>query len=367
MKINSHYLLILFLSLLSTSIFSQNKENFPKTGVFLSLPENLYIVEGNRLEIFKHSIINAINPDNYYLEATIINGEPKGYFYDRVYIYDAQIGDADMTIQFTIKNDKLEIIDTQKSIIHVVEKASNPLANKTVLLIGDSFTQTDVYPNELSRRLKETGGLPIADELENLTFIGTNNFDGLPREGWSGKSWSHFLSNKSPFYNPKTKQIDFENYCKVNGYKGIDYVVILLGTNDFSNNTIISSLFNKLISYNPNIKGIVTGVITPTPFGGAGSEGIHTNQTYFKGVVNSLAYNRKLETLVKNNYKATFVFADILPSLDTQNNMQFAKVPSSFRNLTTLVKQGTNNVHPAKAGYLQIADIIYNAFVTFLQ
>lgn len=361
------YLLLPLFSLFALNIFSQNENSSDGIGVYLSLPENLYVVEGNRLEIFKKSIVHAINPDNYYLEAKIVSGEPNGYFYDRVYIYDAQAGDDNMTIKFTLKNDKLEVIDSKKSIITVVPKASSPSTNKTVLLIGDSFTQTVTYPNELSRRLLGKEGVPIGDGLNNLTFIGTNDFGGLPREGWSGKSWDFFLGNDSPFYNSDTDQIDFENYCAVNGYSGIDYVVILLGTNSQSNDITISSLFDKLIAYNPNIKGVITGKILPTPFGGAGSVGIQTNQMYFKAMASSLAYNRRMEALVKKKYNSTFIFADILPSLDVENNMPYSEVPANFRNQTTLVKQGINNVHPDTSGYLQIADVIYYTISTLIE
>ena len=73
-----------------------------------------------------------------------------------------------------------------------------------------------------------------------------------------------------------------------------------------------------------------------------------------------------MEDLIKNSYYSNFKFVDLLPSLDIMNNMQFSMVSANYRNQTVKVKQGSDNVHPAKSGYLQIADIIYSAIHDFI-
>lgn len=73
-----------------------------------------------------------------------------------------------------------------------------------------------------------------------------------------------------------------------------------------------------------------------------------------------------MENLIQTTYSSNFKFVDILPSFDIMYNMQFSNVPANYRNQSTLVKQGSNNVHPASSGYLQIADIIYNALHYFV-
>ncbi|GAA4268737.1 hypothetical protein [Hyunsoonleella aestuarii] len=328
----------------------------------LSLPKEVYIVEGNRLEIFKHSIINAINPENYFLNAKVTKGIAKGAFYDRVFIYDCKAGDSDMELEFTLINDQGFIIDKKQTLIRPVTKAKSPSSQFNILLIGDSFSANITYPEELARRLVGSEGIPKADKLKNINFIGsvTNGID-VNREAYGGKSWNFFLGEESPFYNVSTGQIDFENYTSKNGYSSIDAVVIILGTNSISNNETVSLFLNKLIAFNPKIKGLVTGKILATPLGGGGMVGISNRQTFYGSFPSTFIYNRRMENLIQTSFSSNFKFVDILPSLDIMHNMQFSNVAANFRNQKTLVKQGSNNVHPASSAYLQIADIIYNA------
>lgn len=374
MKINNNITYFLFIISLNLSLGGQEITNQTDTNnknissfVQISLPAEIPIVTGNRLEIFKHSIINAINPDNYFLNAKIIEGTPKGEFYDRVYIYDCKPGDSIMSLEFTLKDETGVILNKEVTRIKPVTKAESPRANFNILLIGDSFTATPFYPEELSRRLIGNEGSPLADNLRNINFIGASkDSSSVLREGYGGKSWDFFLSESSPFFNKKTKQIDFKNYCILNNYSNIDAVVILLGTNSISNNKTVSKFLDKLVLFNPKIRGLVTGKLLATPLGGGGSVGIEYEQTYYGSFKNTFLYNRRMENLIHDFYSLNFKFVDILPSFDIMNNMRFANAPANFRNQTVKVKQGSDNVHPAKSGYLQIADIIYNGIHDFI-
>lgn len=243
----------------------------------LSLPKEVYIVEGNRLEIFKHSIINAINPENYFLNAKVTKGIPKGVFYDRVFVYDCKAGDSNMELEFTLINYKGFVIDKKQTVIKPVKKANAPKSQFNILLIGDSFTLNVIYPKELARRLVGSEGVPKGDKLSNINFIGnvTNGID-VHREAYGGKSWSFFLGEESPFYDSTTGQIDFNYYATNNGYSSIDAVVIILGTNSVSNDETVSNFLNKLIAFNPKIRGLITGKILATPLGGEERLGYHS-------------------------------------------------------------------------------------------
>lgn len=358
-------LILTFLLLFAHFSIVQSSSEVEKKTVYLSMPDTFYITEGDRLEIFKHSIIKAINPNNYFLKITTISGIPKGEFYDRVYIYDCKTGDENMTLRFEILDNGYTTVDFKDVEITTVSKKRNPKSTFNVLLIGDSFTSTAAYPNELFRRLHSKGGVPIGDELTNINFIGTTPKDtNVNREGHSGKSWDWFINSSSPFWDGSS--INIANYVSTNGYKNIDAVIILLGTNKRNSDTTISTLLDYLVSYNPSIKGLITGKILPTPLGGTGSAGLFYHQTFYGSVENSLAYNRRVENLVNNKHSTNFMFVDILPSFDLIHNMRYADIPANTRNQSTTVKQGTNNVHPAHSGYLQIADILYSAFHYFL-
>ena len=346
-------------------LFSKNsrwealRNSIINASVELSLSEDIYIVHGERLELFKHSISKAINPDNFFLKAEVVSGTPQGFFLDRVYRYDAQVGHTPFDLKLTLTNNGLDVLDEKTITINPVAKKTNPASTYNVLLLGDSFTQYGVYPAEFARRLQGTGGTPSADNLSNVNFIGTAQ-TSPNREGASGQSWEYFIGASSPFWNGSA--IDFDDYCTANSYSQIDAVVIMLGTNSTSTNADIQVLLDALVAHNPSIKGVVSGILFPTPFGGTGSVGIAANQTYYSQLGNILSYNRRLEALIKSDYDSEFVFCDALAHFDIINNMKYLQVGANVRNQATLVKQGIDNVHPADVGYLTLADVIYSYF-----
>jgi lysophospholipase L1-like esterase len=352
----------IFLSRILAAQEEKSTNELDNNFIELSLPNIMYVLEGNRLEIFKYSIVNAINPDNYFLNVKVINGIAKGEFYDRVFIYDCEKDDKEMTLEFTLENEEGIVLSKKTTTVKPVKKPKSPKSQFNILLIGDSFTATATYPEELMRRLIDSTGNPTGDGLKNINFIGNNPKETkVNREGHSGKSWAFFMGSESPFYNHKRGQIDFENYVSKHDYSSIDAVVIILGTNSISNNETVSSFLDKLIEFNPKIKGIVTGKILATPYGGGGTVGVKNEQTFYGSYKNSFLYNRRMENLIQSKYFLNFKFVDLLPSFDIMHNMQFKEVAANFRNQSEMVKQGTDNVHPAESGYLQIADTVYNA------
>ncbi|GAB4042166.1 hypothetical protein [Spirosoma litoris] len=339
-------------------------------GISLSLPEKIYAVKGDQLEVFKRSILKIANPANVGL-AVANSSYPaaKGNFYERVYRYTPGSSDVSFPLAFEVKDENSAVLATGSTQIVVTAKKSSPSSNKNILLIGDSFTQQAWYPNELARRLTGTGGSPAGDGLTNLTFIGTQGGTGTRHEGWSGKTYSFFESNQSPFWNPNTSQVDFNYYCTQNGYSGIDYVVIILGTNAKEDNSIISALWDKLLAHNSNIKVLIGGCIFANPQNGWGSIALDqvdnpTGRNFLASIKTTLDYNRRLEALTKTSpYVNNFFFADILPGFDMDFNMQYNNAAqANARNSTATIPQGTDNVHPASSGYWQIADTMYRGF-----
>ncbi|GAB4042550.1 hypothetical protein [Spirosoma litoris] len=337
-------------------------------GISLSLPEKIYAVKGDMLEVFKRSILKIANPANVGL-AVANSSYPaaKGNFYERVYRYTPGVSDTSFPLSFEVKDENSAVLATGSTQIVVTAKKSSPSTNKNILLIGDSFTQQAYYPNELARRLTGTGGTPTGDGLTNLTFVGTQGV-ATKHEGWSGKTYSFFESNQSPFWNPSTSQVDFNYYCTQNSYSQIDYAVIILGTNAKEDNSIIGALWDKLLAHNPNIKVLIGGCIFSNPQNGWGSIPLDqvdnpTGRNFLASVKTVLDYNRRLEALTKTApYSSNFFFADILPGYDIDSNMQYTTVAANARNSTATVQQGTDNVHPAPSGYWEIADTMWRAF-----
>ena len=345
------------------------------------MPKNLYVVEGNTIEVFRNSVVQAINPLNYsfFLESV---ANAKGRFRDRYWRYTAQIGDSNPVLNFKIQNERKRLISESGNVtINVVTKKSSPASMKYLLQIGDSFIDHGWISQELHRRLltNTTEDGITGDGLSNITFVGNRETGDIPNEALGGQTLNYYRGSDSPFWNPNTSQIDFDYYCSSvlsPSIPQLDFVQIMLGTNDFNtvgldangniNYTELAprwrQILDKLIAHNPAIKIIVTGRILEVPLGGGGYLALNQdNQYYWNRAVQVFGYNRMLEGIAEEAaYASNTLFVDALPVLDMEYNMPYIEEAANIRN-STLVKRGDDNVHPAPSGSKQIADAWYHA------
>ena len=122
---------------------------------------------------------------------------------------------------------------------NVVPKSSGTGLTKKILLIGDSLT----FNQPMSKHLVDD---LLTSDAMNVSLIGTLGTAPYLREGRSGWSahdyvsgYEHGDSFTNAFWNPSTSKFDFSYYMSNNGFTGVDYVFINLGTN-IGENTIAS-------------------------------------------------------------------------------------------------------------------------------
>ena len=60
-----------------------------------------------------------------------------------------------------------------------------------------------------------------------------------------------------------------------------------------------------------------------------------------------------------------FIIVPVYINIDTENNYPWQEQPVNGENPAKVLRQN-NGVHPAKEGYLQIADAFWRAFVPLL-
>lgn len=340
-------------------------------AIALSLPEKIYAVQGKKLQVFKRSIMRAINPENYQLVvASSSYPNAKGFFFDDVYEYTPGGGDTSFPITFQLQDDNRATLSQATVTIVPTPKKTSPASPLRVLMHGDSFTASVNYAPEFARMLTGSGGSPIADGLTNIQFVGTTHTGTtVPREAIVGKTYDFFLnSSLSPFRNPGTSQMDIGYYCTQNGISGIDVAIIILGTNNMDSDAVIAAHWQKFLDYNPAMKILVGARIFDNPFGGWGlaalnlmSDSSFRNAFGFVKLV--LDFNRRVEALTKTApFLNKVIFVDILPTFDVENNMPTTTVEANTRNSALVRKRATDNVHPAASGYYQIADAMYAAF-----
>lgn len=161
------------------------------------LPDTLYGVVGDKLQLFVRGMIEAQDPYSmpYVINSTI------GSSYPRYYEHTPVIGDVG-TKSFTVKvlNYDYSLLTTKTIDLKVINPTGQPAANKNILCVGDSLTAGGVWPAELYRRLTQSGGSPAGLGYGNITFIGDNDLPGYPTQsyvGWGGWTFADYNGTSS--------------------------------------------------------------------------------------------------------------------------------------------------------------------------
>lgn len=177
--------------------------------------------------------------------------------------------------------------------------------------------------------------------------------------------------SSTPFWNGS--QFSFSGFCSNAGYTNIDIVYVLLGWNglagpnkpnasDHANQTVKAQQFiNQLHADYPNVQVRILGIEVPSVNGGLaanyGATGTYANYYNLLRSVNGLRLG--YQTLTTNSFVK---YIDVAAVFDSENNMQQTTTAVNSRNATT-ESRGSNGVHPASQGYLQIADAAWRDFI----
>jgi lysophospholipase L1-like esterase len=208
----------------------------------------------------------VVNPANYIFDVTC----EMGFQYDDRWTYTPQADEVgDHPIKIEVRNEMNAVIARARSTIRVARPQAGAGRNITVLAIGDSHLQRDVY-------MEQVLALSKTDPDLEVTLVGSRGkgnkppSDDLRHEGYNGWTAEAFATRVrpkprtgnyvpaetgSPFIyldpNGKTK-LDFEQYSKdFNQGRPIDFVIIQLGGNDIWNATDenIDAIIDKVFGY----------------------------------------------------------------------------------------------------------------------
>ncbi|OQQ79550.1 SGNH/GDSL hydrolase family protein, partial [Ligilactobacillus salivarius] len=225
--------------------------------------------------------------------------------------------------------------------------------NIKVLIIGDSLTNYNIYPNR-------TGELANSDENTTIEFIGTrgDNTKHEGRGGWSAKIYTtktQYNSYDNPFLN--NGKFDFSNYMNTNNFSDVDIVIINLGTNDIALNRpdidnnfsedfkAYDEMISSIKAYDANIKIALGSTITPARLNNANID-VKTRRQH---------WNRLMARYCSdNNY--TYIPYGLV--VDPINDFKYDDVPIDEYN-QTIIKKVADNTHPADSGYKKMGDLTY--------
>lgn len=209
-------------------------------------------------------------------------------------------------------------------------------------------------------------------ESDRIRIIGvTTDGTGFPETGtltWVSGGVNHsdivFTANEravgNPFWDSATSKVDFAKYAQKIGVSSIDYVFALLGWNDVETadetyrNDVQTFIDNVHASF-PNCKIVLIGLQMPSRNGlgnNYGANGVHSD--YKRMIDHVFHLDAVYKDIAKSNSNVFSV--NLSGQFDTDHNMP--TVQKAVNNRSTIMEDmQSNGVHPATAGYMQIADV----------
>ena len=364
-----------------------------KNEVRLCLPSVIRWEVNKPLYIFKHAITTAFNYENYNIQVLMSKSEKDGKDRHRYFMYTPQQAEENI-LTFKLYDNAQNLLDTKQVTLKVVVPGL-PANKTTVFFIGDSLVYYNRITDEFSRIMTSSDSATTVDDTisiykvykpagrgsTNVNLIGTQkqNYKGWQgktyHEGRSGWQWSNFLGTSSPFYNSSTKSLDFNKYFSARGAVP-NVIYIGLGWNDTRTIPIDDSgVINTTTLYN-NAKSFLTQLTTQVPTakirlwtqnvpGRKGGIGAHvygatgwSDEHRLKLFM--LAMCETYETLAKEFENVEVVWTTCM--IDSEFALQESESSISYRTASTEVL-GVDYVHPADAGFFQIADGIVSDFM----
>ncbi|GAB5404319.1 MAG: hypothetical protein Aurels2KO_25500 [Aureliella sp.] len=346
----------------------------------LNLPPQLYAQQGEVLQLFHRSIIEALDPYRYSVKVVGPNLGNNTYNeaenYNRYVEMNPQ-STGSRTLTYQLLNDKNEKLVGQDVAVTVVNRTAGPTSNTKVLCVGDSLTAGGTYVTELNRLLTGSGGSPSGKAFSNIEFIGSQGTGANLHEGRSGWSWTTFSNPGSPFYNGGS--LDWANYITSTlSDTTVDQVYFFLSWNAWTDAlkrnasdwatevTRAKVIIDGLHSDFPSAKVTLMGLQLPSINGGLTAnygDGVGAYGNKWQMIQSVFGLNLAWQAMIQEPAYSGFCdFIDIACQFDSEHNMPESDVAVNSRSSKT-EKRGNNGVHPSTEGYYQIADAVYRHFM----
>lgn len=301
------------------------------------LPGEICCAVGTNIEIYNRNV--CVNADNYKLVWECKTGEATDSGY-RITGADSIIGEYPLSL--TVKDKSTgKTVWSSVSTIKIVPAYKG---ESSICFIGDSLSNAKNWEAEL---INKNNNFSLVGTMKAASYDINDKMRGFSFEGRSGWSAAKYLTagdseNEpekfkyiNPFYNPDSQTFDWAYYVK-NSLAGVspDAVQVFLGTNGAQtdpteNANNIRTIIDSIRSADKNI---------PVYF---------VNTIYMSDNSDDINDVKIFNLMVKT----TEIFKDY-------DNLYF--VPAAICHDSENNFTETDLIHPTKAGYMQIADIIYS-------
>ena len=181
----------------------EQRMNINPVGIVdVDVPDTIYAVVGDTLQLYYKSIFRCVDPYTYDIKVTCNIGSQFPRYYE-VKPNSNQVGDH--SISFVIKDNNNNILGTKTANLKVVNKSSNP-GTKNILCVGASNTSGGQWVAELKKRLTTSSGTPttkdgstlftpIGFSIPNINFVGRKVANGVNLEATGGYNFKTYIQD----------------------------------------------------------------------------------------------------------------------------------------------------------------------------
>lgn len=209
-------------------------------SIRLTLPPTGYAVVGAEMNIYFDNIVLSENSNELKFVVTSDLGKTESNRWT-VIPTEALVGDHKWEVE-VFRGEKS--LGKQSMKWHVSPAKLSAPRNVSILIVGDSLTHATHYPNEVAKRLDQSG-------LSGWKMLGThkpqNAATGVAHEGYGGWTWARFLTHYEPMPDPANRKrsspfvfldgdkpkLDVARYIQESCQgQQPDFIIVKLGIND---------------------------------------------------------------------------------------------------------------------------------------
>lgn len=254
----------------------------------------------------------------------------------------------------------------------VAVRVHHPLKTKVVrniCICGDSLVDCNQVATEVYRLLAEDGDC----EVNQVGTRGPSNGKHEGRGSWKWKDYladTDYAGKTNAFWDKEKGRLDFQKYCSSNGFEGIDYFLIALGTNDVSQGSTLYRTEAQVEKFVDQAKQFVDALLDPETgypdckigigLCGPGSDYsylVNSNMGIFRRSINTLNL-ALIKAFDEGAYKPNVTcFAH---GLRTDRRLAFPYTEKAVTDrFSETSRTLTNSIHPSVRGYQAWADGYY--------
>lgn len=337
------------------------RTTYNNSAVEICIPDIVYVASGQDLTIYNKQITNlGEHISEYEVEWISDYGGVQAHA-EQFSISTLTGMEDEFSVSVAVYGEEHLLLAKKEFTLKIVEAKQWQFS---VLAIGDSLSANGA----LYTRLQEHLG-------NQLICNGTRGYEGFLTEARLGFSAENYLTETGyyleegeevhKFWNPESKRFDWDYYKSTTGFQP-DVVQLHLGTNGLlseDNAENICEIVKLIRKDDKNIPIYVVQTIYQSDQNGIGSMKMNNGNLMFPGELKQerdLAVFRlmtELDDLLSKEKNVYLVPAGI--SMDSANAFVMEERPvNPYSEETEMV--AVDAVHPAPAGYYQIADTIYS-------